>query len=150
MEAEGEAAPVTLLRLMTGYWAAQAVHVAAELGVADLLREGPRPSDELAAACGADPPTLYRLLRALASVGVFTEVAEGGFALTPLAEPLRSDVPGSMRALARMYGAEQYRAWGDCWRASAPARLPSTGSSAPATSTTWPATRRRARSSTRR
>jgi hypothetical protein len=113
MEADGAAAPETLLRLMTGYWVAQAVHVAAELGVADLLREGPRPSDELAAACGAHPPTLHRLLRALASVGVFVEVAGGGFALTPLAEPLRSDVPGSMRALARMYGAEQYRAWGD-------------------------------------
>jgi hypothetical protein len=52
-------------------------------------------------------------LRALASVGVFTEVDGRRFALTPLAELLRSDVPGSMRALARMYGSEQYRAWGD-------------------------------------
>jgi hypothetical protein len=59
------------------------------------------------------PPTLYRLLRALASVGVFAEVEEQQFALTPLAELLRSDVPCSMRALARMYGSEQYQAWGD-------------------------------------
>ena len=105
--------PVALLRMMTGYWVSKALNAAAELGVADLLRQGPRENDELAAACGAHPPTLYRLLRALASVGVFTEEEGRRFALTPLAELLRSDVPGSMRALARMYGAEQYRAWGD-------------------------------------
>ena len=113
MHGDDVAAPVALLRMMTGYWVSKALSVAAELGLADLLRDGPRTTDELAAACGADAPTLYRLLRALASVGVFTETAGEGrrFALTPLAELLRSDVPGSMRALARMYGSEQYRAW---------------------------------------
>jgi hypothetical protein len=104
-------APVALLRMMIGYWISKALNVAAELGLADLLRNDPRSSDELADACGADPAALYRLLRALASVGVFTEVEGRRFALTPLAELLRSDVPGSMRALARMYGSEQYRAW---------------------------------------
>ena len=104
-------APVALLRMMTGYWISKALNVAAELGVADLLRDGPRSSDELAGACGAHPAALYRLLRALAGVGVFTELDGRRFALTPLAELLRSDVPGSMRALARMYGSEQYRAW---------------------------------------
>lgn len=113
MQGDDVPAPVALLRMMTGYWVSKALNVAAELGVADLLREGPRTSEELAAACGAHPPTLYRLLRALASVGVFTEVEGRRFALTPLAELLRSDVPNSMRALARMYGSEQYRAWGD-------------------------------------
>jgi hypothetical protein len=113
MEADNAAAPLRLLQMMTGYWIAKGLNVAAELGLADLLRDGPRPSDQLAAACGAHPQTLYRLLRALASVGVFAEVEEQQFALTPLAQLLRSDVPGSMRALARMYGSEQYQAWGD-------------------------------------
>jgi hypothetical protein len=113
MQADDLPAPLALQRMMTGYWVSKALNVAAELGVADLLRDGPRISDELAAACGAHPPTLYRLLRALASVGVFAEGEGRRFALTPLAELLRSDVPGSMRALARMYGSEQYRAWGD-------------------------------------
>jgi hypothetical protein len=110
---QADQAPVTLLRMMTGYWIAKALNVAAELGVADLLRDGPRTVDELAAGCAAHPPTLYRVLRALASVGVFTEAEGRNFALTPLADLLRSDFPGSMRALARMYGSEQYRAWGD-------------------------------------
>jgi hypothetical protein len=84
-----------------------------DAGVADLLRDSPCSSDDLAVACGAHAPTLYRLLRALASVGVFTELDGHRFALTPLAELLRSDAPGSMRALGRMYGSEQYRAWGE-------------------------------------
>lgn len=111
MRVEDPPAPVALLRLMTGYWVSKALNVTAELGVADLFRDGPRTSDELAGMCGADPPTLYRLLRALASVGVFSEAPGRKFSLTPLAELLRSDNPGSMRALARMYGSEQYRAW---------------------------------------
>lgn len=103
-------APLALLQMLTGYWISKALSVAAELGVADHLREGPRPSDDLATTCGVRAAPLYRLLRALASVGVFSE-EEGGFALTPSAELLCSDTPGSMRALARMYGAEQFRAW---------------------------------------
>jgi hypothetical protein len=106
-------APAALLRMMTGYWISKSLSVAAELGLADMLRAGPRTTDELAVACGADPASLYRLLRALASVGVFTETHERCFGLTPMADMLRSDVPGSMRSLARMYGSEQYRAWDD-------------------------------------
>lgn len=104
-------APLALLRMLTGYWISKAVSVAAELGVADHLREGPRPSDDLATTCGVQAAPLYRLLRALASVGVFSEEEGGRFALTPPAELLCSDTPGSMRALARMYGSEQFRAW---------------------------------------
>jgi hypothetical protein len=113
MHADDAPAAVVLLKMMTGYWVSKALNVAAELGLADLLQDGPRSSDDLAATCGVHAPTRYRLLRALASVGIFTEVDGRRFALTPLAELLRSDVPGSMRALARMYGSEQYRAWGD-------------------------------------
>jgi hypothetical protein len=106
-------APVALLRMMTGYWLSKSLSVAAELGLADMMHAEPRTTDELAVACGADAPSLYRLLRALASVGVFTETQGCRFGLTPLAEMLRSDIPGSMRSLARMYGSEQYRAWDD-------------------------------------
>lgn len=102
---------VALIQMLTGYWISKALSVAAELGVADHLREGPRASDDLATTCGVRAAPLYRLLRALASVGVFREEEGGRFALTPLAELLCSDAPGSMRALARMYGSEQFRAW---------------------------------------
>jgi O-methyltransferase domain/Dimerisation domain len=97
--------------MMTGYWISKAIYVAAKLGVADLLTEGPRNADELAAATQTQADALYRVLRALASVGIFSEVAPRRFALTPLAELLRSDTPDSMRALAIMYAEEQYRAW---------------------------------------
>jgi SAM-dependent methyltransferase len=92
--------PVAMMGLITGYWVSQAVGVVALLGVADQLGEGPRGSDELARAVGADPQALYRVLRLLASLGVFTEVAPGSFALTPLGETLRSDAPGSVRNFA--------------------------------------------------
>src|SRR5262245_40320480 len=105
--------PVTLLQMMTGYWVSQALYVAAKMGVAVLLAEGPRPVDELAAATQTDAPSLRRVLRALASVGVFTEARPATFALTPLAALLRTGTPDSMRALAIMYAEEQYRAWGD-------------------------------------
>ena len=82
---------VILRRLVNGYQVSQAIHVAATLGVADRLADGPRTSDELAAAVGAHPPTLYRLLRALAAVGVLHEEDGRRFALTPVGECLRSD-----------------------------------------------------------
>ncbi len=107
------AAPASLLQMMTGYWVSQALYVTARLRVADLLADGPRSVDALASAAGAHPAALYRVLRALASVGVFTETAPRTFVLTTLADLLRSDVPGSMRALALPYAEEQYRAWED-------------------------------------
>jgi hypothetical protein len=100
-------------QIITGYWQSQAVYVAAELGIADLLKGGPKPVSELAAATETDPDALFRLLRALASIGVFTETSAKTFALTPMAEMLRSDAPQSMRSLARMAGGEQFQAWAD-------------------------------------
>src|SRR4051812_29461937 len=100
-------------RMLTGYWVSQALHVAAKLGLADRLGDGPRTVDDLAATTGTDTRSLYRLLRALASVGVFTEEGERRFGLTPLAEGLRRDVPGSQWAMAIMMGEEHYRCWGD-------------------------------------
>jgi hypothetical protein len=65
--------PVTLVQMMTGYLISQSIYVA-KLGIADLLRDGPRTSEGLAAACQAHAGSLYRLMRGLASVGVFTEI----------------------------------------------------------------------------
>src|SRR5437870_103416 len=105
--------PTALLNMVTGYWVSQALYVAAKLGVADLVANGPRPVEDLAAVTKTDAPSLRRVLRALASVGVFSETSPGAFGLTPLAALLRSGTPDSMRALAIMYAEEQYRAWGD-------------------------------------
>lgn len=80
----------------------QALGAAAELGVADCLTEGPLSAAELAARTGAHAASLRRVLRALATVGVFHENEEGLFGQTPMSELLRSDVPGSQRAWARM------------------------------------------------
>ncbi len=99
-------------RMMTGYWISQAIYVAAKLRLADRLADGPQPIAVLAEATGTHNQTLYRLLRALASVGIFSEDDSGRFGLTPMAETLRSDVPGSLWAMAIMMGEEHYHAWG--------------------------------------
>jgi hypothetical protein len=90
--------PVQLiLQLGTGYMPAAALYSAAKLGIADLLAAGPKSVAELAAEAGAQEDALYRLLRALSSVGVFSEVLSRTFALTPAAELLRSDRADSLR-----------------------------------------------------
>ncbi|MGH2532076.1 MAG: methyltransferase [Thermomicrobiales bacterium] len=89
-----------LHRMIDGYQVAQAIAVAATLGIADLVADGPKTSKELARITGAHPRALHRLLRALASVDVFTQDNDGRFAMTPLAEGLRGDIPGSLRAWA--------------------------------------------------
>jgi hypothetical protein len=87
--------------------------VAAKLGIADLVSSGPKPINELAEATGSDVLSLYRLLRLLCSVGIFTEIEERHFGLTPLADTLRTDTAGSMRALATLYGEEVFwKSWG--------------------------------------
>jgi len=106
-------AAVQLLQMMTGYWVSQSVYVAAKLGIADHLATGPVHYEDLARKTNSHALSLYRTLRALASVGVFAEINTGQFALTPLAGLLQSNVPNSMRALAIMYCEEKYRAWGD-------------------------------------
>jgi O-methyltransferase domain len=78
--------------------------LAAELGIADLLADGPRSSAELAQATSTHPRSLYRLLRLLCSVGVFNEIQTDSFVQTPLSECLRTGVPGSMRSWLRMIG----------------------------------------------
>ncbi|WP_435020982.1 methyltransferase [Tundrisphaera sp. TA3] len=108
---------LVLQNLIMGKWLSQAVSVAAKLGIADLLKDGPRPCDELARSNQVDEGALYRVLRALASVGVFVEEGDRHFALTPAAGFLRSDVPGSLRAVAQMAGEDfTWRPWGDLYR----------------------------------
>src|SRR3954452_12858524 len=102
-----------LRRLVNGFQVSQTLHVAAVLGIADLLADERRTSDDLAAATGSDEGALYRLLRALAAIGVLEERDGRLFALAPLGERLRSDVPGSLRAWAAFVGGESHwRAWG--------------------------------------
>jgi O-methyltransferase domain/IclR helix-turn-helix domain len=90
----------------------QAVHVAARLGVADVLGDGPRPVREIADATGAHAPSLHRLLRALAGVGFTEEDEDGRFGLTALGRLLREDEPGSMRPFALWSGGVGYQAFG--------------------------------------
>jgi hypothetical protein len=103
----------TLWRMTNGFQVSQAIHVVATLGIADLLKDGPKSADELAEATGTHASALYRILRALASVGVFAEQSDGRFGLTPLAEHLRTDVPGSLRSWAMLIGRPYYfTTWG--------------------------------------
>ena len=108
---DGTSPHAQLDRMITGYWLSQAIYAAAKFGIADLLSAGPRSVDELAVGTSTNPDALYRLLRALASVGIFSEGPPRQFSLTPLAEPLQTSVPDSKRALALMSGDEQFQAW---------------------------------------
>lgn len=101
-----------LRRAVNGYQVSQALHVAAALGIADLLADGPRSTEDLAAACGAHPDSLHRLLRALGTIGVVAAEPERRFALTEFGQGLRSDVPGSEYAHAVFMGRDyHWNAW---------------------------------------
>src|ERR1700687_1342677 len=96
--------PPVLFQMTTGYWISQAIYVAAKLGIADLLKDGPQSCVALAAATGADAASLFRLMRALASVGVFSHVSRDCFALSRLAESLQTNAPASLRAMVITVG----------------------------------------------
>jgi hypothetical protein len=101
-----------LLRLINGYQVSQAIHVAATLGIADRLAGEPRSVDELALATDTHAPSLYRLLRALAAIGVLTELPDRRFALAPLGEGLRGEDPESSTAWAAFIGRpSHWSAW---------------------------------------
>jgi hypothetical protein len=103
-----------LTEMIFGFMTSQAITVAAKLGVADLLKDEAKTADELAQASGVQARPLYRIMRALASVGIFAEDDAGRFRLTPLAEPLRSDSPDSLRSLAIFFGSDwHWRVWSD-------------------------------------
>jgi hypothetical protein len=102
-----------LRELVTGFRVSAALSVAAELGISDELAAGPRSVADLADAVSVDEDTLHRLLRALVTVGVYAATDGGTFACTALGEGLRSDVPGTMRPLARtLQDPAVWAAWG--------------------------------------
>jgi len=104
----------TLFQLATGHYVSHAIYVAATLGIADELAAGPRSCAELAKATATHAPSLKRVLRLLASVGILNETDAGDFALTPIGACLRRDVPGSFRSTALMFTGPLVRsAWGD-------------------------------------
>ena len=94
---------MVLYQMAIGHYLSRALHLAAKLGVADLLKDGARRAEELAEATDTHAPSLRRVLRFLASVGVFEEREDGRFALTALAECLRADLPGSSRAMVLLF-----------------------------------------------
>jgi SAM-dependent methyltransferase len=104
--------PGQLARLLTGYMVTQSLYVVAKLGVADALAEGPLDVEALANRVGAHAGALFRVMRALTSVGIFAQPVSRTFALAPLGEALK-DGPRSLRYLALLFGQDMYRAWGD-------------------------------------
>ena len=95
---------LVLQQLIEGFKITQCIYVAAKLGIADLLKDGPSSSEELAQATATHAPSLYRILRLLTAVGILTEGDTHHFALTPLGAYLQTGVPGSMRNRVLFYG----------------------------------------------
>jgi SAM-dependent methyltransferase len=98
-------AAVRLRDMIMGFRVTQMLHVAARLNLADHVAAAPQSADGLAALTGAEPSALRRLMRALTSLGIFSET-DGSFALTPLGQLLRCDAPRSLNRIALLYGEE--------------------------------------------
>ncbi len=102
--------PAQLMKFIVGNWISKPIYVAAELGIADMLAEGPKSVEELAQASHSHAPFLYRMMRALASVGIFFETEAKRFELTPMAEYLKT---GAMRSVALLFNSDwSDKAWG--------------------------------------
>ena len=102
-----------MMQIISGFWISRAVYVIAKLGIPDLLKSEPKTAEELAAATNTHAPSLFRVLRALVSVGVLRSEG-GGFAQTPVSETLVTDAPASLRWFAvSELGQEHYPAWGN-------------------------------------
>lgn len=104
---------VLLYQMATGHYLSRALHLAATLGIADQLKGGARPVDELARATATHAPSLHRVLRLLASHGVLVEREDGTFALTTIGECLRGDVPSSAAAMVRLFAGPRIQ---DNWK----------------------------------
>jgi hypothetical protein len=104
--------PAALMQMMYAFAISQALYVATELGIADLLKQGSRSAADLAGATGTHTQSLFRLLRSLTSLGVLAMDEEERFGLTPVSE-LLVDQPGSMRSVVRhMIEPPTWKAWG--------------------------------------
>lgn len=100
-----------VMSMAIAYRTSKLVYVAAKLGIADLVAEGPRTCEEMAVSRGVSPDALCRVMRGLAMLGIFERQDDGRYAQTDYSESLRSDVEGSVRAGVIFWGAEQYGAW---------------------------------------
>lgn len=97
-----------LLQLATGAFVSQAIYIAAKLAIADLLADGPKSTEYLSVATGTHERSLYRVLRSISSIGVFTELADGTFANSPMSESLKADHPRSTRDLTIWINEEEH------------------------------------------
>lgn len=103
-----------ILQMAMSAMISQALGVAAKLGIADVLSDGPKTAAEIAVATGTHERSIYRILRALASTGVFSEIGEKTFQNTPLSEVIRADVPGSMQSMIAFLGEQwHFAVWGN-------------------------------------
>lgn len=105
--------PAQMMQMITGFWTSCCLYTAAKLNIADLLKDKPQTADQLAEASHSHAASLYRVLRALSSVGVFRENEQHQFETTPLGNTLQSDVPGSMKAMAIAQLGDHFNAWGN-------------------------------------
>lgn len=129
-ERRHEDARTRLLELINANWTTQAISVATQLHLAELLSDGPRPLRALAESTSCHPPSLLRLLRALASLDVVAEREEGSFALTDLGALLLPDVPGALAAWAQFCGTTSWKGWSqlaECVRSGESVRKRATG-----------------------
>jgi hypothetical protein len=105
---------VTMLQMLTGFWMSRSLYVAAKLGIADLLADRAKSTQELATATRTHERALYRLLRALASVNVLSQDRQGNFALTDLGKTLNKDSPNSLKSMALFLGDDtNWQSWGE-------------------------------------
>ena len=105
---------VAMFQIISGFWISRGVFVIAKLGIPDILKNGPKTAAELASATDTHAESLFRVLRALVSVGVLTSDNENRFSNTPVSETLVTDAPGSLRWFTiSELGQEHYPAWGN-------------------------------------
>jgi hypothetical protein len=98
METEEKSPQAQLIQMATAHWVSRLLQVAAQMDLADHLAESPKTAEELAQLTATDGRSLYRIMRTLASLGLFTEDADHRFSLTPLGEALKTGTPGSVRS----------------------------------------------------
>src|SRR5688572_19477856 len=99
---------VQVIQLASGYWVSRALYAIAHLGIADHLKDGPQDVEQLAAATGTHAPSLRRVLRLLASFGLFRTEEGDRVALTPLGATLQSDAPGAARSTVIALGGDWF------------------------------------------
>jgi len=105
--------PAQMMQMITGFWTSCCIYAAAKLDIADHLADKPQSALQLAETTHSHSASLYRLLRALSSAGIFHENESGIFSNTLLGDTLKSDIPGSMKAMALAQLGDHYNAWGN-------------------------------------